>query len=122
MQQFNPADPDFIGIWIDCPSASIADLIGRNVVEGRLAASASRMPEVVRTVVRRGRVERSTETPLLLVTRSHLFDAVAEVAQALHPGDNPSIMAMPYSDTTRQYLTWLETHTAASVLAPAKAG
>lgn len=100
--------PEHAVVLMTAPDAAVADRIARALVDERLAACVSLVPEV-RSVYRwEGKVEESREVLLVAKTRAGLFPALEARVRALHPYDVPEIVAVPLTDGSRPYLSWLD--------------
>jgi periplasmic divalent cation tolerance protein len=98
---------DIIGIWINCPSADIADAIADALLKQRLVACSNRYAPISSRYYWEGGLEAGEEVPLLVKTRAAHFEAVEEVVRALHPFETPAIFAMGTLRTTRDYADWV---------------
>lgn len=100
--------PEHAVVLMTAPDAAVADRIARALVDERLAACVSLVPEV-RSVYRwEGRTEESREVLLVAKTRAVLFPSLEARVRALHPYDVPEIVALPLTDGSRPYLSWLD--------------
>jgi periplasmic divalent cation tolerance protein len=54
------------------------------------------------------KVERASETLLMIKTRSELFDRVEREISQLHPYEVPEIIAVQIVQGAKKYLTWLK--------------
>ena len=100
-----------IDVWINCPDEDTARTIGRTLVEERLAACANVFPAIGSAYHWDGAVETAEEIPLLVKSRSALFDALSRRVEAIHPYDVPSIVAVPVVRVNESYARWIEEET-----------
>ena len=97
----------FIDVWITCPSTDVAQSISEDLVDKRLVACANIFGKVQSVYRWQGAIERESEVPLLVKTRSGYFDALAERVTELHPYDTPAIIAVPIERVNKDYGDWL---------------
>ena len=62
----------------------------------------------------RGQIEKATEVPLAIKTRTALYSNVEGVIRKIHPYDTPEIVAIPIVAGDARYLDWLAAETAAT--------
>ncbi len=100
--------PEHAVVLMTAPDAAAAERIARALVDERLAACVNIVPGV-RSIYRwEGKVEDSTEVLLVAKTRAALFERLEARVRALHPYDVPEIVALPLTDGSRPYLSWLD--------------
>ncbi|MCE9581336.1 MAG: divalent-cation tolerance protein CutA [Planctomycetes bacterium] len=100
--------PEFSVVLMTAPDAACADRIARVLVDERLAACVNILPEA-RSVYRwEGKVEEARELLLVAKTRAGLFPALEARVRALHPHKVPEIIAIPLTDGSRPYLSWVD--------------
>ncbi len=100
----------FATVFVTVPSEEMAESIGTDLVEKRLAACANFFP--CRSVYRwKGEVEKVNECILLLKIRSSDFRLVTESILSLHPDDVPCIVKEDLTEGYRPYLDWLKEST-----------
>jgi periplasmic divalent cation tolerance protein len=98
-------------VFCSCPNADSANAIARDLVEQRLAACVSLLPQV-RSVYRwQGEVEEAEEVLLMIKTSAQRFDAMRERITALHSFDVPEIIALDIRDGLPAYLAWIHSET-----------
>lgn len=104
---------EIVEVWINCPTAAVADRIADALIEARLVACANRYPPIESRYRWQGRVETEAEVPLLLKTRATLGDAVEAAARALHPYETPSILRRRIDGANADYARWIHAETTA---------
>lgn len=98
---------EIILIEVTCPDRAVAMAIAEAALDRRLVACAN-IPGTVESLYRwHGAVERAEEVTLALKTRAELFEAVAEIVQALHPYETPAILALPVAAATEAARDWV---------------
>jgi periplasmic divalent cation tolerance protein len=99
---------DKIVVLVTCGSAKEARKIARAVVEGKLAACVSMMPSAVESIYRwKGKVESAKEFLLVIKTSRGRFTALQAEVLRLHSYEVPEIIALPITDGSRDYLSWI---------------
>ena len=98
---------DVIEIWINCPTAESAETIGQAILEERLAACWNIHAPIRSAYHWKGAVETATEIPLVLKTRSDLFDIVVQRVLHLHPYETPSVLGVRSELVNAEYRHWI---------------
>ena len=88
-------------------SEALAERIGRELIERRLAACVNLVGPVQSIYRWEGKVVRSEERLLILKTRVDRFQQVASAIRELHSYDVPEVLALPLSAGDERYLSWL---------------
>ena len=101
-----------IVIFCAAPSIVEAKTIARFLVEERLAACVSLMPNVQSIYRWQGQVEEAEEVLLIIKSRASLWEALRARVMALHPYDVPELIAFPVSHGNPAYLAWIDESTA----------
>jgi len=91
-----------------CPDVACADRLATALVDERLAACVNRIGGVASTYRWQGSVQRSDEVLLMIKSTRERFDVVRERIVALHPYDNPEIVALAIEAGSAAYLDWIE--------------
>jgi periplasmic divalent cation tolerance protein len=86
-------------------------LIGRTVVEERLAACANVLDGMTSVYRWEGVVRQDAEAVLLLKTRGDLAARVIERVRDLHSYDCPCVVAWPIAAGNADYLQWIRDET-----------
>ena len=89
-----------------------ADTIAEALLQQRLAACEQIGGPVDSSYWWNGRIETSREFVLTIKTRRDLFPRLEAAILALHPYEQPEILAMAAAEVTPGYLKWLEDQTA----------
>ena len=94
-------------VFCSCPDPATAQRLATALVEARLAACVSVLPQV-RSVYRwQGAVEQADETLLLAKTAAARLPALVERLEALHPYELPEIVAVEAAAGLPAYLDWV---------------
>ena len=89
-----------------------ADAIAEALLQQRLAACVQIGGPVDSSYWWNGRIETSREFVLTIKTRRDLFPRLEAAILALHPYEQPEILALAAVEVTPGYLKWLEEQTA----------
>jgi len=89
--------------------------IARAAVEQRLAACVQVVGPVTSTYWWKGKIETAQEWLCLIKSRSDAYPALEAAIKAVHPYENPEIVATPIAAGSREYLRWLDEETAQSL-------
>lgn len=99
---------DKIIVLVTCGSIKEAKLLGRALVEARLAACVNISTAPVESVYRwKGCVERAKEFLVFIKSTRKRFPALRCEIERLHSYDVPEIIALPITDGSAGYLRWL---------------
>jgi len=105
---FTPSDAAFARIVLTTTAnLEEAERLARTLVEERLAACASLVPNV-RSIYRwQGKVEDSTETVLLIKTVAEQLPALEARILELHSYETPEFLVLGVDGGSAGYLDWL---------------
>jgi len=99
---------DKIVVFSTCASGEEAEKLARQLVEARLAACVTIVP-AARSVYRwRGAIESASECLLVIKSSRPLFAALSAAIGKAHSYEVPEVLAVPVSDGSANYLSWLE--------------
>ena len=87
--------------------AETARLAARTLVDERLAACASIVPQVESIYRWRGRIESNAEVLVIFKTTRECYPRFEERLRALHPYEVPEIIAFDSSQGSAAYLEWI---------------
>lgn len=102
---------EFMLVWSTCPDRGNAELLARHLVEQRLAACVTVLPQAASTYRWRAAVETADEFVLMIKTRRSRWVGLEAAVQALHPYEVPELVAVPLAEGSQPYLDWLEEST-----------
>ncbi len=94
-------------VHITAGSQEEAEMIGRTLVEERLAACANVIPGVTSIYTWKGETCRESEVLIELKTLEEHFDALARRAREVHSYDVPEIVAFRVERGLPEYLDWV---------------
>jgi periplasmic divalent cation tolerance protein len=100
----------FRWVYVTCQNGAEARKIADLVVKKRLAACANWFP--VRSIYWwRGKMERASETALVLKTTAGKVKPLIAAIKAAHSYEVPCIEALPILDGNPDYLKWIREET-----------
>ena len=81
-------------ILCNCPDLQVAERITQHLLQRKLAACVNVLPAVQSHYVWQGKLEHSTEIPLLIKARKEDFIEIEQAICKLHPYQVPEIIAI----------------------------
>lgn len=102
---------DYVFVYMTTATVEEARVIGRRLVEERLAACANILPAMESIYRWQGRIEAAQEAVLIAKTRAVLVDQLAARVRELHSYDCPCVVALPITAGNPAYLRWLGAET-----------
>ena len=94
-------------VLTNCPDEATAERIRRELVAARLAACVNQLSAVRSTYHCQGKVEETTEVPLLIKTTRERYPALEARLRQLHPYTVPEIVVVPVETGCPDYLLWV---------------
>jgi len=98
---------DFVVVLVTAGSAEEAAVIGRSLVDKRLAACANVVGPIQSIYRWKGAVEEAAEHLLLIKARAADLAALEAEVRARHGYDLPEVLALPIRGGSGAYLSWL---------------
>ncbi len=103
---------EYIIVLITASGEDEGSRIGRELVQGRLAACVN-MIRNIRSIYRwKDNIEDESEVLLIAKTRKDLFKPLSEKVKELHSYSVPEIIAVPVIRGSEKYLNWIADETA----------
>jgi periplasmic divalent cation tolerance protein len=99
-------------IYSTFPDPATAERVGGVLVDRGLAACVNILPGMISIYVWQGMRDRDSETVMIIKTRTSLVERVVAEAKALHPYDNPALVALPIEGGSTEFLRWIGEQTA----------
>ena len=93
------------------PNEEKARQIGTHLVERQYAACINILPAVEAIYQWQGKLCQETEILTVIKTTRQAFPVLSRELTALHPYDEPEIIALPVVDGSAGYLSWLTDQT-----------
>lgn len=94
-------------VLTNLPDRDSAEQLARRLVEKHLAACVNVLAECASTYWWEGKLEQTTEVPLLIKTTSIRYPEVESAIKAGHPYELPEIIAVPITAGSQRYLDWI---------------
>lgn len=88
-------------------SEAQARSIARGLVERRLAACVTIVPQACSVYRWKGEIQEEDEKLLLIKSSARLFDRLRDAIRELHSYDVPEVLALPIGQGDPPYLDWL---------------
>jgi periplasmic divalent cation tolerance protein len=95
-------------ILCNCPDSNVAERITTLLLQRKLVACVNVLPAVQSHYIWQGKLEQSTEIPLLIKARKEDFIEIEQVICSLHPYQVPEIIAIATQQVFAPYLQWVE--------------
>jgi periplasmic divalent cation tolerance protein len=99
-------------IYSTFPSPEAAAEVGKELVEGRLAACVNIIPGMQSIYRWEGRIAQDDEAVMIIKTRAGLAEAVMAATRRRHSYTNPALLVIPLEGGSADYLGWLMQETA----------
>jgi len=98
-------------VLVTASSQEEALLIGRRVVEKKLAACVTVVPNVTSIFAWEGTVCEEQEWLLVMKSNADVYDALEDEVQTLHSYEVPEILALSVAKGSNEYLAWVKAMT-----------
>lgn len=96
-----------IVVLVTCPGGRHAGTLATLLVRKRLAACVNVLPNVQSRFWWNGKVDRASESLLIIKTSARRFPALIRAVRAHHPYEVPEIIALPIVNGFQPYLAWV---------------
>lgn len=103
---------DHIIVLTTLPSPDAARTFVRRMVETRVAACGTVLPNATSVYWWEGALEEASEVQVILKTRRDRWEALQAAVQQHHPNDVPELLALPVIEGLPAYLDWVATEAA----------
>ena len=94
-------------VLVTCPTRPHATRLAKTLIAQRLAACVNILPQAQSLFWWEGRVDRATETLLIIKTTARRFEQLRSAIRTGHPYDVPEIIALPIIRAHQPYLRWI---------------
>ena len=102
---------DTLVVLVTASSQEEALLIGRRVVEKKLAACVTVVPNVISVFEWEGKVCEEHEWLLVMKSNADAYDALEAEVKTLHSYEVPEILALSVVKGSSEYLAWVKAMT-----------
>jgi periplasmic divalent cation tolerance protein len=99
-------------VYTTCPSMEVAESIGGELVERKLAACANILPGMRSVYVWEGKRRSDDEVVMLLKTRRARTGELMAELERLHPYETPAILLLSVETTSPAFAKWIVEETA----------
>lgn len=93
--------------YITCESKEQSKSIAQSLLSNKLIACANILPEIESHYTWQGRLEQSTESLLIIKSKTDLISKIKQNIQALHSYECPCIVFYEAKDGLASYLDWI---------------
>jgi len=99
---------EYILVHLTTSSEVEAKKIIRFLLDKKLIACATIIPNVTSLYLWKGEIEEETEVEVQLKTKDILFDKVRSLIEKHHSYQTPQILKIPISSANKAYLKWID--------------
>ena len=107
---------DFVLVYTTAPDSGVAEAIGSQLVEERLAACVNVLPKMRSIYIWQGEVQKDDEVVALIKTRAAMAAKVIARIEDLHPYDVPAVFVLPTSGGSRDFQSWVVEQTSTACI------
>ena len=107
MSRRRSRSPQVAVVLVTCASMREARRVAGALVTQRAAACVNFVPNIHSIFRWQGRVDRASETLLIIKTLASRFTAVRRIVRQFHSYDVPEILALPVRQGSPPYLAWV---------------
>jgi periplasmic divalent cation tolerance protein len=97
----------FVVLLTTVPDANTGERLAKGLIDQEFAACINLLPAMTSFYKWQGKVECDSEQQLLIKTRRNKIDAIEQWLTDHHPYDVPELITLPISDSSQDYLQWL---------------
>jgi periplasmic divalent cation tolerance protein len=90
----------------------MAEAVGRELVENRLAACVNIIPGMTSIYRWGGEIQRDAEVVMIIKTTAARSEAVISHVRGRHSYDTPALLVLPVEGGLEDYLAWVRRETA----------
>ncbi|MFQ5901927.1 MAG: divalent-cation tolerance protein CutA [Thermodesulfobacteriota bacterium] len=101
----------YILILVTAGSSEEAERIGAKLVEEKLAACTSLIPNIKSIFSWKGKLCKEAEVLMIIKSRETLFPKIMDRVKELHSYEVPEIIAFPILFGSDDYLKWMDEET-----------
>lgn len=94
-------------VMTNLPDRTAAERIAKNLVTEGVAACVNILADCTSVYHWEGKLNRTSEVPLLIKTTKAAYPRLQDALRKLHPYEVPEIIALPVSAGLPEYLNWV---------------
>ena len=94
-------------VMTNLPDRDVAERIAASLVTEGVAACVNVLADCTSVYHWEGKLERTTEVPLLIKTTKAAYPRLQDALRKLHPYKIPELIALPVSAGLPEYLNWV---------------
>ncbi|WP_193371246.1 divalent-cation tolerance protein CutA [Pelagibius marinus] len=98
-------------VYVTAADAEEARLIGRAMVEARLAACANVFPQMVPIFLWEGEIGEGSESVVIMKTTRERAEELIAAVEAMHSYECPCAVILPLAGGSRAFLDWISHET-----------
>ena len=102
-------------VFTSAPDRAVAEKIAHALIERKLAACVNILAGCASIYRWQGKIENTSEIPLLIKTRAAIYDEVEALVKSLHPYELPEIVAVSVERGLPDYLDWVNAATVTEI-------
>jgi periplasmic divalent cation tolerance protein len=95
-------------VLVTASSVKEAEKVALTLLKSRLAACVNIVPKIKSHYWWKGRLERASESLLIIKTQTSLVKKITARVQAVHSYTVPEVLALPVSGGNPDYIDWLK--------------
>ncbi len=100
-------------VMTNLPDRDVAERIAASLVTEGVAACVNVLADCTSVYHWEGKLNRTTEVPLLIKTTKAAYPRLQDALRKLHPYEIPELIALPVSAGLPEYLNWVVQETQA---------
>lgn len=104
---------DILLVLTNMPDQTSAEHLAQSLIAQKLAACINLLAPCLSFYFWHGKIERSTEIPLLIKTSTHCYQALETAIIKAHPYELPEIITIKVDGGLPAYLQWVSTQISA---------
>lgn len=93
--------------YVTAPTKTVAQKLGRLIIEKKLAACANVLGPMASTYLWNKKIETAKEYVLLLKTTKSKYAELQALIVKHHPYDTPCVVRLDIADGSPEYLNWI---------------
>lgn len=104
-------DGDYRMVLVTAPDMEVGRAVARKVLEEKLVACVNIVPKIESLYWWEGKIDSSSEALLVMKTLAVHAVELEQVVVAAHPYDTPEFVALPITEGSQKYLSWISDST-----------